>query len=280
NSPHLQYGNFTESFFRVLNISQVLVFSKFEDYFQCAIECVVNKACFSFNFGILADNGSGGHICHLLASDKYNHSNHFVPSEEFHHFSFWSPCESFPCQNGGTCHPEYETNSYQCECGEGGKGTHCETKIWQKINTDPVCFGAADDSFGTSEIHKPGDIYRLKLIHRSGYLNCISKITSATKWGCERHPSKLNTHITDHNNVHLFPVSGTVEFEDHLYYEPPGFHENSVEIEFDSIVTPLFATAGQQFRVWYGEDLTNLTEHDNIGQSCIDVYGVFQVEGD
>ena len=71
----------------MLNISQVLASFDVTDYIDCAFECLANLACFSSNFAILADNGTGHHVCHLLASDKYNHSSRFVPSDEFHHYA-------------------------------------------------------------------------------------------------------------------------------------------------------------------------------------------------
>ena len=57
------------------------------DYSNCALKCLVNMSCFSFNFATLPDNNSGQHLCELLASDKYNHANSFVPSRNFHHFA-------------------------------------------------------------------------------------------------------------------------------------------------------------------------------------------------
>ena len=38
---------------------------------------------------------------------------------------FQSPCESAPCKNGAVCVPEYERNSYHCDCKPGFCGTHC-----------------------------------------------------------------------------------------------------------------------------------------------------------
>ena len=80
---------------------------------------------------------------------------------------------------------------------------------WQKVNVDPVCFGAKDDSFGTFEIHKPGDIYRLKLVHRSGYVNCDFRGALNTKWGCgaKKLSKNLNVHITYENNTRVFPAN-------------------------------------------------------------------------
>ena len=83
----LQYGNFKEISRHMLNISQVLASLDVADYVDCVFECLANLACFSFNFAILADNSTGRHVCHLLASDKYHHFSSFVPSDEFHHYA-------------------------------------------------------------------------------------------------------------------------------------------------------------------------------------------------
>ena len=151
---------------------------------------------------------------------------------------------------------------------------------WQKVNVDRVCFAAKDDSFGIFEIHKPGDIYRLKLVHRSGYVNCISGTAINTKWGCSaKHLSKkLNVHITDEKDTRIFPanVSGSLFFNDYLYYTLHGFDKNSPEIVFDSIPTPLSVVACQKFKIWYGEDLANMDEGNNKGTSCTDVYAFRQ----
>ncbi|XP_068724154.1 uncharacterized protein [Montipora capricornis] len=216
-----------------------------------------------------------------ISRDKYNHANSFVPSRDFDHFAITSPCESLPCQNGGTCRPLYDTNSYVCQCAEGNNGTYCEHE-WQKVNVDPVCFGTKNDSFGTFEIHKPGDIYRLKLVHRSGYVNCEFPTAFNTKWGCayieDSHFSqKLNVHITNENNTPIFPANvDSSKLDVHFYYTLPGFNRNSSEIVFDYTPTPLSVVAGQKFRIWYGEDLANNGEGDNMGGSCTDVYAFRQ----
>ena len=38
-----------------------------------------------------------------------------------------SPCSSGPCQNGGTCIPQYEKDSYVCACVKGLTGKDCQT---------------------------------------------------------------------------------------------------------------------------------------------------------
>ncbi|XP_068722730.1 uncharacterized protein [Montipora capricornis] len=124
----VNYVNFKKFFHQMLNISHVLASCHMYsmDYSDCALKCLLNMSCFSFNFATLPDNNSGQYLCELLASDKYNHTNSFVPSRDFDHFAITSPCESLPCQNGGTCRPLYDTNSYVCQCAKGNNGTFCE----------------------------------------------------------------------------------------------------------------------------------------------------------
>ena len=109
-------------------------------------------------------------------------------------------------------------------------------------------------------------------------MNCINDINSGSNWGCSHsvyYDNKLNVHITNESNARIFPPTSSVNFDDHLYYNLSGFHENSAEIVFDSFPVPLSVTTGQRFRVWYGEDLADRSEADNVGNSYIDVYGFY-----
>ena len=50
-----------------------------------------------------------------------------LPSVTKYHFISQSPCMSGPCQNGGSCVPMYEKNSYVCLCVKGYTGSTCQT---------------------------------------------------------------------------------------------------------------------------------------------------------
>ena len=140
-----------------------------------------------------------------------------------------------------------------------------------------MCFGAKNNLFGTFEIRQSGDIYNLKLDHLSGAVNCNGNIKPGTKWGCngEDLNNKLNVHITNESNARIFPPNSSVNFDEYLFYKLPGFDQNSAEIVFDFFPVPLSVTTGQRFRVWYGEDLVNRGEGNNVGNPCIDVYGFY-----
>ena len=57
----------------------------------------------------------------------------------------------------------------------------------------------------------------------------------------------------------------------------PGYDSFSKEIVLNPFAKPYPVLAGQQLRLWYGEDLDDYTESDNGGKVCCDVYAQFQV---
>ena len=77
--------------------------------------------------------------------------------------------------------------------------------------------------------------------------------------------------MTDASNVSLV---NNLNLEVHGCYQLPGFDHNSPEIEL-SLSSPIGVRAGQEFRIWYGEDLYNKQDSDNHGKSCVDVYGFY-----
>ena len=141
---------------------------------------------------------------------------------------------------------------------------------WLKINTEVLCFGAKNDSYGKFSIHKAGKISAFKLAHRSGSVSC-EKDDKGTKWGCNAYNGKICTHMTDASNVSLV---NNLNLGVHGCYQLPGFDHNSPEIEL-SLSSPIGVRAGQEFRIWYGEDLYNKDDSDNHGKSCVDVYGFY-----
>ena len=141
---------------------------------------------------------------------------------------------------------------------------------WLKINTEVLCFGAKNDSYGKFSIHKAGKISAFKLAHRSGSVSC-QKDDKGTKWGCNAYNGKICTHMTDDSNVSLV---NNLNLGVHGCYQLPGFDHNSPEIEL-SLSSPIGVLAGQEFRIWYAEDLYNNQDDDNHGKSCVDVYGFY-----
>ena len=85
NTRKSGFAYFVEEKFSHLNIT-VLVKRVAENSLPCALSCLNNLACFSFNFAAFPDK-AGKFTCEILSADKYNNSEKFLPSKTFHHFS-------------------------------------------------------------------------------------------------------------------------------------------------------------------------------------------------
>lgn len=192
---HLHFANFKEFFNHMLNVSrQVLASMDVEDYIDCAIQCLSNMACFSFNVAILPNNNTGLHVCHLLTTDKYNHPGSFVQSNHFHHYAsaIGNPCESFPCQNGGTCRPLYTQNGYRCECLDGINGMHCEKvtscpRTWTKFKSYCYMYRAISVSMTWDKAQEHckglgGNLVKIRSAEENEFvLNMVSKIAPSLR---------------------------------------------------------------------------------------------------
>ena len=151
---------------------------------------------------------------------------------------------------------------------------------WKKINIEPVCFGAKDDSYGTFNITEIGVIYTFKLVHLSGSVSCTPKHPSSY-WGCD-HPAfkeeKLLTIITFQNKSALL-LANYKKTQDngcrYYSYMIEGIGVNEPELRFNILPSPISVSVGQEFQLWYGEDLKDCYESNNSGQTCADVYAFY-----
>jgi len=126
-------GFFKAFFNRSLNAFPVLANIKTRGNIECALACLRNNACLSFNFAIVPD--ADQYTCQLLATDKYRDPYRFALSDQFHHYAIPSPCETVSCEYPGQiCNPLYERNDYKCVGAEEiivcehdpSKGIRCE----------------------------------------------------------------------------------------------------------------------------------------------------------
>ncbi|XP_074628770.1 EGF-like repeat and discoidin I-like domain-containing protein 3 isoform X1 [Acropora palmata] len=82
---------------------------------ECALACLRNETCLSFNFAIVPHPISKLYTCQLLPIDKYWHPDRLALSQQFHHYAIPSPCESLPCKSSDDrCRPLYDKNDYEC----------------------------------------------------------------------------------------------------------------------------------------------------------------------
>ena len=139
---------------------------------------------------------------------------------------------------------------------------------WLKVNTKEVCFGARGNSYGTFFMPQNGDISSFKLVHLRGRVSC-GRADRSSNWGCEAGV-KLATFLTNASNDIVFPPGAEIK-----QYELSGIWSNSTELTFNNLTVPMRVSTGQQFRVWYSEDLKDKSEDDNGGETCMDIYALY-----
>ncbi|KAJ4456392.1 hypothetical protein PAPYR_8355 [Paratrimastix pyriformis] len=114
-----------------------------------------------------------------------------------------------------------------------------------------VCFAGKNRGFGGLRVpYAIGGIVQLVLVARSGGISCDTANYQPTYWGCPWLAGGLSVMITDANT---------------------GATATSPELRFD-MPRATALSAGQQLRIWYGEDLYGLFEGDNGGVTCADLY--------
>ena len=149
----------------------------------------------------------------------------------------------------------------------------CFSEKWKKINTGPVCFGARDDSYGAFNIPESGVIYTFKLIHLSGSVKCNRKYPPCY-WGCDNPEfgdTRLLTVITFKNRSALL-LADYKKVNCDSPYKIEGVGVNETELRFNNLPSPISVSVGDEFQIWYGQDLKDCYERDNSGQTCADVY--------
>ena len=145
-----------------------------------------------------------------------------------------------------------------------------------------MCFGAKDNVFGRFHLPSSGKLAAIKLVHLYGYVSCLSSNRSHwSYWGCGHlHVTKnhINVVITNaHNHIILPPnqliVTGWLAAG--KWYHDVGYSSVSPELVLSVFSDPCPVSSGQEFRVWYGEDLVKFHEQDNGGKVCSDVYALY-----
>ena len=138
------------------------------------------------------------------------------------------------------------------------------------MNTNEVCFGARGDSYGPFTMKYSGAITSFKLVHLSGSVACYQAAEQwFSYWGCN-DKTYLRTFLTNNSNAIVFPQKTEIK-----PYIISGIRSDSKELVFHNLTVPLRVAAGQEFRVWYDEDLKNESEHDNGGKTCMDIYALY-----
>ena len=114
-----------------------------------------------------------------------------------------------------------------------------------------------------------GNISSFKLVHLRGSVSCSKRKNRSSNWGCAVGEA-LVTYVTNARNKIVFP-----QVSEGNWYKLSGIWSNSTELTFNNLTVPMKVSTGQQFRVWYGEDLKGQTEYDNGGKTCVDVFALY-----
>ena len=110
----------------------------------------------------------------------------------------------------------------------------------------------------------------VKLVHKSGSVGCDHQYSS--NWGCQYKLNKLQMTVTDYKKRIIYPAPRLVSRDNLGFYEIPGFNLNSPELVLSDFGNPTFLKGGDMLKIWYGEDLLDVSEQDNHGRTCMDVY--------
>ena len=151
---------------------------------------------------------------------------------------------------------------------------------WNRLNVTKPCFGTKGNDSAKFIITKEGFLAAFKVVHTRGQVNCDKDAchgSFASKWGCSTsHPyvgtTPLGTFITTPSRRILFPREKFIRNKSmSKWYALPGFEPDSPFLVFHDFANPEFVQYGQQVEIWYGEDLDDVSEGDNDGESCVEV---------
>ena len=143
-----------------------------------------------------------------------------------------------------------------------------------------MCFGAKNNQYGKFDAPSSGNLAAIKLVHLYGYVSCASSVkTSWSYWGCalcgiQDQVNVVITTTADADGI-LLPPSQLIISGGGKWSKIRGYNEISPELVLSFLSQPRSVTSGQEFRLWYGEDLMDHTEDDNDGKVCCDVYAFF-----
>ncbi|KAL9963299.1 hypothetical protein ACROYT_G032486 [Oculina patagonica] len=188
----VSYGHFAVDKFHRLQVS-VGSSSLVSNYRECALSCVNNPPCSSFNVAS-SPRSDGKYQCELLNEDKYSaNPGQLVSSQKYHHYSIKTPCSSFPCKNGAKCVPNYGENQYYCDCVPGYTGKYCETDIDECAAPVDPCDAVANSVCNNSNgsyICQCNDGF----VKNGSVCEDIDECVTAAEQKCDANADCVNTH--------------------------------------------------------------------------------------
>ena len=141
-----------------------------------------------------------------------------------------------------------------------------------------TCYSTRGSQYGHIVVQHAGYITELQLKHASGYVTCRRQNPNwKNNWACNccNIQNHIGTFVTDANNNILFPGPSVTLISPKISYILPGFTGMSDSVNFVENSKRVWVDAGQELRIWYGEDLVGYTESDNGGTHCVEVYAKY-----
>ena len=152
---------------------------------------------------------------------------------------------------------------------------------WTKINQEEngVAWGARDDSPGRWEVASRVCGRKLKLQHRSGGVGNAED--AASNFG-SRTSDYLGAWVTvgKGSEYAVAPYAGDPKVTFYTentsgWYFLSGYNSVSPNLEFDLPLTDEESyycfEEGTEYQLWYGEDMNDYTEYDNVGTAYTDI---------
>ena len=166
------------------------------------------------------------------------------------------------------------------KCHSVHHARHCGAR-WVKLNQNPVCYGGKGSDYGSFKVDTDVLIHKVKFVYRSGGIFC-NPTKKAGYFGCPYAglvEDYFAVFLTDTTNNPVVPASPVFFGENRGspmrgWYRVQGHKTFATTVTLSTGSSSFQLKAGQEFRIWHGEDLFNNWETNNSGKTCADVYGL------
>jgi len=131
-----------------------------------------------------------------------------------------------------------------------------------------------------ADVHIGKDICvkRITLTHKEGMLTCRTCSSGLSKWGCDGHSMGLVLASGPQITAPVFDTIVGMTPHYHAgshWYNMDGVDGDSTSMAWTFKEPVVFGSSHHhgvgEYKLWYNEDLSDYTEHDNSGRACYDM---------
>ncbi|XP_065656936.1 macrophage mannose receptor 1 isoform X2 [Hydra vulgaris] len=138
-----------------------------------------------------------------------------------------------------------------------------------------ACFEGKNDLPANVPINLNGVLVGVKLVHQSGRVKC-SPFWEGSNFGCTNEQNLFSISVCDNKKMVLFPSPNqAINYDASRNYQYPVYLPTDKEVIFTNYEYPPYLRNGDSITIWNNEDLFNLGDVDNVGQTCVDIFGTF-----